>query len=398
MSQINIALLGYGTVGKGVYETIHMYEDRFTAALGKPVKIVAVLVQDCQKHELPHDEILLTTNFDEILALPNVDVVFDAIVGIEPARTYLEQSIQKGCHIITANKQMFAHHGDELLALAERHQVSIGFEATVGGGIPIIQTLQKLLTINNVHRIQGILNGTSNYILTSMREHGLTFTGALSSAQEKGYAEADPTNDIEGYDAVYKACILSQLIFGEKPTEAQIVRQGITSITSDQIQLFQKLGLRFKHVATIEKQQKGVNCSVRPVLVDPTHPLFSVEFVQNALSIDADIVGNISLQGPGAGMFPTASAMIEDLIHVYSQVPIQQNKSVTQTSKENQSLNWAILTDKAHALQANLIVQGSVGNNISFVTGTEEQVNKLPFVAYPILGEFSVRKLQLLSV
>lgn len=398
MSHINIALLGYGTVGKGVYETIHMYKDRFTAALGKSVNIVAVLVQDRHKHELPHDDILLTTDFNEILALPNVDVVFDAIVGIEPARTYLEQSIQNGCHIITANKQMFAHHGDELLALAEQHQVSIGFEATVGGGIPIIQTLQKLLTINKVHRIQGILNGTSNYILTSMRKYGLTFTEALSSAQEKGYAEADPTNDIEGYDAMYKACILSHLIFGEKPTEEQIVRQGITSITSDQIQLFQKLGLRYKHVATIEKQQKGVHCSVRPVLVDPTHPLFSVEFVQNALSIDADIVGNISLQGPGAGMFPTASAMIEDLIHVYSQVPIQQNKSVTQTSKENQSLNWAILTDEAHAHQANLIVQGSVGNNISFVTGTEEQVNKLPFVAYPILGEFPAGKLQLLSV
>jgi homoserine dehydrogenase len=186
----------------------------------------------------------------------------------------------------------------------------------VAGGIPVIQTLQQLLHVNNITKVQGILNGTSNFILTEMRENGCSFESALKVAQEKGYAEANPTNDVEGYDALYKAVILSELVFGEIPNWEKSIQEGIKSITPEQIELFSSLGYRFKHVASIEKKANEIICTVKPVLVNESHPFYSVEGVQNAVSIDGDIVGNISLQGPGAGMLPTASAIIEDLVYI----------------------------------------------------------------------------------
>ena len=253
------------------------------------------------------------------MQLNKLDVVIDAIVGTDPGYTYVKSAIERNCHVITANKEMFAHHGQELLSLAKDHHVSVGFEATVGGGIPVIQTLRKLLKINHVSKIEGIINGTSNFILTSMREDGLSFEETLAIAQEKGYAEEDPTNDIEGFDAYFKALVLSNVMFGRHPEKANIVRKGITNITQEKIQYAESLGLKFKHVVKLEKQDGRIQCKIQPVLVSISHPFYSIEGVQNAVSIHADIVGNISLVGPGAGEFPTASAIIEDLLHLYQE-------------------------------------------------------------------------------
>ena len=322
MSSINIALLGFGTVGKGVYETIQTHQEKLQFFLGKPVNIVAVLVKNLGKHPLQDREILLTNNFEDIMQLNELDVVIDAIVGTDPGYTYVKRAIERNCHVITANKEMFAYHGQELQSLAEEHHVSVGFEATVAGGIPVIQTLRKLLNINNVTKIEGIINGTSNFILTSMREEGLSFEETLAIAQEKGYAEADPTNDIEGFDAYFKALVLSNVVFGVLPEKENIVRKGITDITQEQIQQAVSLGLKFKHVVKLEKQAGKVRCEIQPILVSSTHPFYSIEGVQNSVSIHADIVGNISLVGPGAGGLPTASAVIEDLLHLYQkQIP-----------------------------------------------------------------------------
>ena len=216
MTAINVALLGFGTVGQGVYEIIQTSQERLQFYLKKPVKVVAVLVNNKAKHKSIKNEVLLTDNFEEIIGLPQLDIVVDAIVG-KASYPYLKRSIEKGCHIVTANKEMFAEHGEELLSLAEKYYTGVGFEATVGGGIPVIQTLRKLLNINRVTKVEGIINGTSNFILTSMREEGQPFADTLKVAQEKGYAEADPTNDIEGFDAYYKALILSQVVFGGLP-------------------------------------------------------------------------------------------------------------------------------------------------------------------------------------
>lgn len=323
MSAIHIAILGLGTVGKGVLETIGTHQERLQYWLGKPVKVEAVLVKQLDKHNVEDPSILLTNQFEEILQMEKLDVVIDAIVGKEPAFTYVKKSIERGCHVITANKEMFAHHGKELLELAKQQGVSVGFEATVGGGIPIIQTLRKLLNVNRITKIEGIINGTSNFILTNMREKGLSFADVLKEAQDKGFAEADPTNDIEGFDAFYKALVLSNVVFGELPEPKHIVRKGISKITKEEIQAASSLGFKYKHIAKLEKQGKVIECHVEPVLVTESHPFYSVEGVQNAVSIDADIVGNITLIGPGAGKFPTASAVIEDLIHLYQEQPLR---------------------------------------------------------------------------
>lgn len=354
MKTIHIALLGYGTVGKGVYQTIKNHQSRFKALLGSEVKIAAVLVRNIERHHLPDQDVLLTTNFEDILQLPKLDVVVDAIVGSEPSFTYLQAAIQKGCHVITANKEMFAHHGGQLKALADQHQVSIGFEATVAGGIPVIQTLNTLLNINKITKLEGILNGTSNFILTKMRQEDLSFADALKLAQELGYAELDPTNDVEGIDAFYKAMILSQVVFGEQPQWNDVQRKGITEITAEKIKLFSGIGLRFKHVACLEKTETGIKCSIKPVLVSQTHPLYQVEGVQNAISIDADIVGNIAIQGPGAGMFPTASAVVEDFIHLYNPIQSTQYHEAQKKKAAAAPINWIITGEGLGQFKANV--------------------------------------------
>ena len=188
MSVLKVAILGFGTVGEGVYQTIESHQEELTAIIGSKVEVAAVLVRNKQKDRKISENILVTDDFDEIIQLPSLDVVIEAIVGNEPSFTYLKKAIQRGCHIITANKQMFAHYGKELMNLADEYHVSVGFEATVAGGVPIIQTLRHLLKVNRVQSVQGILNGTSNFILTEMREKQQSFAGALKLAQQKGFA------------------------------------------------------------------------------------------------------------------------------------------------------------------------------------------------------------------
>jgi homoserine dehydrogenase len=317
MAVIKVAILGFGTVGEGVYQTIRTHGEKLHALLGKRVEVAAVLVKSKQKKRNICCDSLVTTDFADILSLPQLDVVVEAIVGREPTFTFLKKVIQKGCHIITANKEMFAHHGKELLELADENHVSVGFEATVAGGIPIIQTLKQLLKVNQVVQIQGILNGTSNFILTEMREKKQSFEAALRLAQKIGYAEADPTNDLEGFDAFYKTVILSRLAFGKEPNWNDVERKGITEVTSELITTAENLGLRFKHIASVGWEGNQLKSIVKPALVSNNHPFYHVEGVQNAVEIQTNIVGEIMLQGPGAGMYPTASAIIEDLVHVY---------------------------------------------------------------------------------
>lgn len=396
MTAIHVALLGFGTVGQGVYEVIRTSQERLQFYLKKPVKVTAVLVNNKEKHKAIANEVLLTDNFDDILALPQLDIVIDAIVG-KASYPYLKRSIERGCHIVTANKEMFAAYGEELLALAERHHKAVGFEAAVAGGIPIIQTLRKLLNINKVTKVEGIVNGTSNFILTSMREEGLPFADTLKIAQARGYAEADPTNDIEGFDAYYKALVLGQVVFGGYPKEEHIYRKGITSITQEDIRQAESLGLRFKHVAKIEKQEDAIHCKVQPVLVAASHPFYGVEGVQNAVSIDADIVGNIALTGPGAGKFPTASAMIEDLLHLYQEQvpPFHPQPKTTGVEVKNSRGKWLLFH---RSFDASLLPQeftnvDRLNEGTLFFEAKEEDVRafekQYPEVSiYPVEGEF----------
>ncbi|GHI00162.1 homoserine dehydrogenase [Neobacillus kokaensis] len=394
MSVIKVAILGFGTVGEGVYRTIQSHAEEFTAVLGKKVEVAAILIKNKQKKREVREDVLLTSDFEEILELPQLDVVIEAIVDKEPTFTYLKKAIGRGCHIITANKEMFAHYGKELLELAKVNNVSVGYEATVAGGIPVIQTLRQLLKINRVSLIQGILNGTSNFILTEMREKKQSFAESLQQAQENGYAEADPTNDIEGFDAFYKAMILSRIAFGEEPDWQDVERQGITSITSELITAAEKLELRFKHVASISREGGRVVAAVKPVLVGNENPFYHVEGVENAVNVHSDIVGRITLQGPGAGMFPTASAMIEDLVYVCQSRSGERNivkntVEISETSKGEQKEYWLV---QGLSNNSGVTCIDEVSTGINLIESSKKDLDLLagqhPGICYfSILGE-----------
>lgn len=369
MSVVKVAILGFGTVGEGVYKTIHSHAEELTTVLGKKVEVAAVLIKNKQKKRNIADEVLITSDFEEILQLPQLDLVVEAIVGKESPFAFLKKAIKRGCHIITANKEMFASHGSELLKLAKENNVSVGYEATVGGGIPIIQTLRQLLNINRVQHVQGIVNGTSNFILTEMREKQQSFAAALKLAQENGYAEADPTNDVEGIDAFYKLMILSRIAFGEEPNWNEVEIEGITSITSELIEAAEKLGLRFKHIADVNKVGGQVKGTVKPALVGKSHPFYHVEGVQNAINVQSDIVGGITLQGPGAGMFPTASAVIEDLVYV-----CQSPSSHGRTTRTN------AVSSKKEQIKECWLVHGLKKNNVNPAISWIDQVGDETFI------------------
>lgn len=315
MSTINVAILGFGTVGQGVFEAIDSHQDRLKEVLGQEVKVRAILIKDPTRERNIESSIQVTTDFQDILNIPDLDVIFEAIVGKEPAYTYLSEAIEKGVHIVTANKAMFAKYGPELLEKAQRKGVSVGFEATTAGGIPVIGSIRQLLKVNEIKQIQGILNGTSNFILSQMRKRGLSFDTALQIAQEKGYAEADPTNDIEGDDAFYKLLILSQTAFGKQPDWKNVQRKGISHLTPEWLQAAESFRLRFKHVGSLRRDSVDhIKGEVEPILVHDTHPFYGVEDVENAISLKGSLVGRITLLGPGAGKLPTGSAMIEDFL------------------------------------------------------------------------------------
>ncbi len=314
MKKVKVAILGFGTVGQGVYRILTEKRSQLKQMLGVDLEVAKILVSNPNKPRPHAAKELLTNQIEEILDIPNLDVVFEAIVGEEPAYQYLDRLIEKGCNVITANKVMFSKHGKSLQEKAAKHGVQVGFEATVAGGVPVIKTMDNLLRVNEVQRIQGILNGTSNYILTQMRARGMAFEEALEDAQKLGYAEADPYNDISGQDAFRKLMILSELAFKEQPDWKDVKVQGINEITSQQVKEATEKGMRYRHIAVVQKNYKtgGVHATVRPELIDQSHPLYSIEEVNNAVTIEADLLGTVTLVGPGAGMLPTASAMVED--------------------------------------------------------------------------------------
>lgn len=393
MSCINVALLGFGTVGKGVYQSIASHQTRLEQVLGKKVKVVAILVKNLEKHlQSKKEGVLLTDRFESILALPNLHIVVDAIVGCEPGNTYLEKAIKKGCHVVTANKEMFAHHGKELLTLARKNDVSIGFEATVGGGIPVIQTIRQLLQVNRFQKVEAILNGTSNFILSSMRKDGHSFKETLKKAQENGYAESDPTNDIEGHDAFYKGLVLSQLIYGKAPDEQTSTRKGITSITANHIHRAGELGLRFRHIVTLFKKHGQIHCQAEPALVSNEHPFYQVEGVQNGVSIDTDLVGNIQLNGPGAGMFPTASAILEDIIQINR--PVLAVPSHEEIREKTQApFKWVLFGDNVDIIlpyDSKILAHLDTKTVVVETENIDEVLTANPLITYfPLKGEYS---------
>lgn len=311
---IKIGLLGLGTVGGGVYKTILNNFDVIRTRTGCEVTVSRVLVRDLEKErQLDVDGSLLTLEPEDLIGDASIDIFIEVMGGIEPAKSIILDVLRSGRHVITANKELLAKHGAELLAAAEENGVHLLFEASVAGGIPIIRLLQGYLTANRVDGISGILNGTCNYILTEMAKTGRDYSEILEEAKLLGYAEADPTSDVEGYDAAYKLAILANLAYDVQVETSTIERQGISQLSSADVEAAKRLGYTIKLVGAAAKEQEGVRLSVRPRLLPGDHPLARVDDVFNAVTVQADVVGDLTFIGRGAGELPTASAVVEDL-------------------------------------------------------------------------------------
>lgn len=313
MTSVKVAILGFGTVGEGIFNIIQEKREQFKAQLGVDLEVAKILVRDATQPRQGIDASLLTESIEDVLAVPNLNVVFEAIVGEQPAYGYLNKALEKRVNVVTANKVMFAKFGEILQEKAQKYGVQVGYEATTAGGVPVIKTMENILRVNDINKVQGILNGTSNYILTQMRTEGISFETALKTAQQLGYAEADPYNDISGQDAFKKLMILSSLAFGKQPNWDDVEVIGISEITLQQVQEADANGQRYRHIAEVGLDEDGhIIAKIGPQLIDATHPLYSIDGVDNAVSLDTNYIGKLTLVGPGAGMYPTASVMIED--------------------------------------------------------------------------------------
>ncbi len=315
---VGIGLLGCGTVGTGVVKLLARNRELISRRSGCPIEIVRVLERDeskCLEAGLNKEKI--AGSLDEIINDPNIDIVVELIGGEEPAFSFIMEAMQQGKHIVTANKDLIAVRGKELFDAATANNVDFYFEGSVGGGIPVIYPLKQSLAGNNIRAVIGILNGTTNYILTKMSREGLDFDEVLTKAQELGYAEADPTSDIEGLDAARKIAILSSIAFNSRITFNDVYVEGITGITAADIEYARELGYVIKLLAIAREESEGrVLVKVHPAFISQNHPLAAVNDVFNAVFIEGDAVGDIMLYGRGAGQMPTASAVVGDIIEI----------------------------------------------------------------------------------
>jgi homoserine dehydrogenase len=319
MSQegINAALLGLGTVGTGVYKVMRNQKPEMQQKLNTQLSVRHILVRNVEKHrDKVDDPTVLTTSFDEILEDPQTDIVIELMGGIEPAYTYIRSAIEAGKNVVTANKDLIADHGGELMQLAEENHVELRFEAAAAGGIPIIGPLKSSLAANEISKIMGILNGTTNYILTKMTEVGMDYSEALQEATQLGYAEADPTADVEGYDAGRKIAIMASIAFHSRVTFHDVYTEGITKITSKDIAYAKTLGWVIKLIALARNTDGGIEARVHPMLIPEDHPLATVGGSYNAVYVVGDAVEDVMFYGRGAGEMPTASAVMGDVFSV----------------------------------------------------------------------------------
>ncbi len=315
--EIYVGLLGLGTVGTGVVKSLLANESHITHQTGYRVRVKAALVQTFEKERrVAVNPSFMTKDPSVILRDPEIDIVVEVMGGVEPALSYIRQALLLRKHVVTANKELLAKHGEELMRIAKEMGVRLLYEASVAGGIPIVRTLQAYLTANRVSSIRGILNGTSNYILTQMQLEHVTFTEALLEAQQLGYAEADPTSDVEGYDAAYKLLILANMAFPVRAEMAFVRRIGISKISPIDFEYATRLNCTIKLIGEASYDGECVHLEVTPKLLSRTDALATVNDVFNAVTISADVVGELTFIGRGAGEMPTASAVIEDIAEI----------------------------------------------------------------------------------
>lgn len=318
MKHVAIALLGCGTVGNGVVDLLSRNGQLIEEQLETHISIKRILIRDLPKYEqmdLP-DTIALTTDFNDIINDDEIEIVVEVMGSADFAKECIEQCFKRGKSVVSANKDLIADYGIPLLKLSQENNVDFQFEASVAGGIPVIRPMYSSLNSNRIERIIGIMNGTTNYILTNMTERGLSYETALKEAQEKGYAEADPTNDVSGYDAARKIAILATLGFHSAVTFRDVSVEGIEKITHEDIEHASEMGYAVKLLAIAQQNDDGISLNVHPAFIPRSHPLANVGGAYNAVYVRGNCVGDVMFYGQGAGAFPTASAVVSDVMNV----------------------------------------------------------------------------------
>lgn len=313
-SKIKIGLIGLGTVGSGVFKTLKNFDN---------VEVTKIAVRNKNKKRNIEglDENIITDNAYDVVNDPEIQIIAELVGGVEPAFDLIKTAIKNGKHIVTANKELLAKHGEELFNFAEENNKVVLYEAAIAGGIPLIMPIKTILAGNKITKIKAILNGTTNYILTKMDVQNASYADVLKEAQELGYAEADPTGDVEGFDAAYKITTLATIAFGKRIKIENVYREGITKISPDDMAAANEMGYKIKLIASAELSEDGkADVRVHPMLVPKTKTLAHIDYVTNAVSLSGHPVGDVTLSGPGAGEFPTASSVVGDILAIASEI------------------------------------------------------------------------------
>lgn len=375
---MKIAVLGYGVVGSGVVELIHKNPKSIADKSGTDIEIKYIL--DIRDFENSPYANLFTKDFEVIVDDKEIEVVVEVIGGLKPAYDFVKRSLLAGKSVVTSNKELVSVYGDELLKIAKENNLNFLFEASVGGGIPIIRPINQCLAANEIQSISGILNGTTNFILTKMIKEGYTFDNALKTAQSLGYAEANPAADVDGLDACRKIAILASLAYGKHVSPEKVYTEGITKIKLEDVNIADKLGYAIKLLGTIRKNNDGsMYIMVAPFLVEKSLPLAGVEDVYNAILVEGDAVGISLFYGRGAGKLPTASAVVADVIdcakHVHARKYLFWESSDGSFIKDHREMHcrWylraedsePIITDKMNEIEVDKIISNIKGNIVS---------------------------------
>jgi homoserine dehydrogenase len=336
---VRVGLLGFGTVGTGVVRVLTENASLIAQRAGTAIAIKKILVRDPNKKRALSTAAELTTDPASVIRDPEIDIVVELLGGEEPARTLMLEALNQGKHVVTANKDVMAKYGRELFEAAEKNNVNLLFEASVGGGIPIIRPLKRCLAANRISEVMGIVNGTTNYMLDKMTSEGMDFATVLAEAQAKGYAEADPTADVGGLDAARKIAILASIAFGTRVRLDDVSAEGITKIEPEDIDYGRELGYVIKLLAIAQETDKGVNARVHPAFIPLTHPLAAVRDAFNAIFIRGDAVGDAMFYGRGAGSLPTASAVCADIMEAARDIAHHSSSHILCTCFEEKRIS-----------------------------------------------------------
>ncbi|OBS10704.1 homoserine dehydrogenase [Acidihalobacter prosperus] len=339
MEAVKVGLLGLGTVGSGVVRVLARNDEEISRRAGRAIRVVRAASRDLSvRRDCDLSGIALTDRAQDVVDDPDIDIVVELIGGTGIAYEMVLRAIDQGKHVVTANKALIALHGNEIFARASERGVTVAFEAAVGGGIPVIKAIREALAGNTIEWLAGIINGTGNFILSEMRDKGRDFEDVLSEAQSLGYAEADPTFDVEGIDAAHKLTILASIAFGIPLQYERVYTEGITRITREDVTYAAELGYRIKHLGIARRRDSGVELRVHPTLIPHRRLIANVDGVMNAVLVRADAVGSTLYYGPGAGAEPTASAVVADLVDVTRALTVDPNNRVPHLAFQPEAL------------------------------------------------------------